>query len=535
MQNKQAVIEEYAKKIYGFSMKKTGNVWDAEDLSQEITLALCTERVWQKEIGYLDAYIYRICKYTWSNFLRRNVRHWRSLENGGLTEAVSDSEPEAELLQREELRRLRQEVLYLSRLRRRITVLYYYDGKKSREIAELLSIPAATVRWHLAEARNIMKERMEMTETKLYEPQKLLVGHCGNVRSPVYQDLQNDMLTQNICWACREKALSMEELAQTLGVAAVYLEYKMEQLVDMDYMRKVGGSKYRTGFYIWDDDFQIKTEQFRYARALSLGLPLYQLLKNHLPELRRMEGIPAAGDNFLLWALLPGLISGIFDRVQEDIRRESGTAEDPPKRSDGSAHWLIVRTRFRDRIGSRADLPEDFRDYCVHGDVRGVKTREAGRLRSLQYDLMCFHAWREFESWDLLQLEQVYTLLSENRAPGGAEREVIAGLAEKGYVTVEGGQPYIQIPFIKGTALAEQMRRWLPEYLDLEAVRQVYLEYGRLVDSLLPGDVDPEEQAFLRTDLAPEGAIMYALYQKGYLQAPTAEEQKRLCTLVWEE
>lgn len=535
MQDRQAIIAEYAKKIYGFSLKKTGNVWDAEDLSQEIVLALCTERVWQKEVEHLDAYIYRICKYTWSNFVRRNVRHWRSLGNDGLAEAASDSAPETELVQREELQRLRQEVLYLSRTRRMITVLYYYDGKKSREIAELLSIPAATVRWHLAEARNSMKERMEMTETKLYEPQRLLVGHCGNVNSPVYQDLQNDMLTQNICWACREKALSMEELARTLGVAAVYLEYKMEQLVDMDYMWKVGGSKYRTGFYIWDDAFQIETERFRYGKALSLGLPLYRLLQEHLPEIRQMAGIPAAGDNFLLWTLLPGLISGVFDRVQADVQKELGAAGEPPKRSDGSAHWLIARTRFRDRIEFLGDLPEDFRDYCIHGDVRGVKTRAAGRLKSLQYDLMCFDHRRDFESWDLLQLEQVYTLISENRAPGGAEKEVIAGLAEKGYVTVERGKPHIQIPFIKGTALAEDIRRWLAEYLDLEAVGQVYLEYGQLVDGLLPGDIARSEQAFLRTDFAPEGAIMYALYQKGYLQEPTAEERKRICTLVWEE
>lgn len=534
MTRKQQVIEQYAKKIYAFSYQKAGNIWDAEELSQEIALVLCTDHVLDRDIENMDAYIYRICKYTWSNFVRKNVRHWRSMENEKLESAVSESDPEKEIIHQDQFRQLRQEIAYLSELRRKAMVAYYFDNKKGDEIARELSIPASTVRWHLKQAREIIKERMEMTENTLFQPVRLLVGHYGNARAPIYEDLRHDVLTQNICWACRDRAHTMEEIAQTLGVAAVYLEYKIQQLIDMDYMRRIGSNKYRTAFYIWDDEFQLATERFRYDRALELGLPFYNLIKKHLSEIREIEGIPNENDNFLLWALLPGMISGIFDHIQEEVQQSQGCHAQPPKRSDGSEHWLIARTRFRENIEAVSSESNDFKDYCCNGDVWGVKSRYAGRLESLQYDMVCFGPWRNFESWELLQLQQTYEIIADQREPTESEKEVIANLAQKGYVSVVNGIPAIRIPFLKGNNLRDLITNTLPQFLDLDLIRQTYLDYGKYVDGILPKYVNSSERDFLCTDLAPEAAIMYKLFQDGYLKEPTQEEKLRVCTLVWE-
>ena len=529
MNQKEQIIAQYAKKIYGFSYGKTGNTWDAEELAQEVILVLCQDRVWDREIDNLDAYIYRICRYTWSNYVRSNVRHWRSLGGEAPETAVADAQPEQDVLRREELRQLRQEILYLSALRRKIMISFYYDEKKGDEIARELSIPASTVRWHLKQAKETIKERMNMAENTLYQPVHLWIGHNGNVKSPVYDDLRHDILTQNICWVCREKTLTVEEIARTLGVAAVYLEYKLEKLLEMDYMQKVGGNKYRTAFYIWDDAFQIETERFRYDHALELGLPMLKMLKEHLPELKGMGGTPDADENFLLWALMPGVISYVADEVvgknQLQISR--------PKRSDGSEHWLIARTDYRERIHNHPELPEDLKDYCVHGDVHGVKMRDAGPIHSIQYDMMCFGPWRDFESWDLLQLQQVRKLLAGDTQPTEAEKEVIANLTRKGYVIIEDGAPRIAVPFLDGKAFRDFITRTLPEYLDLDSVWRMVLSYGEFVERLLPKGIDKQEREYLCTDFFPEAAIMYMLFQKGYLKEPSEEEKKRICTLVW--
>jgi phosphatidate phosphatase APP1 len=60
------------------------------------------------------------------------------------------------------------------------------------------------------------------------------------------------------------------------------------------------------------------------------------------------------------------------------------------------------------------------------------------------------------------------------------------------------------------------------------------LDYSKYVKTLLPKGIDQQEQEFLCTDFFPEAAILYKLYQKGYLQEPSEAEKQRICTLVWE-
>jgi predicted transcriptional regulator len=452
------------------------------------------------------------------------------LDNDKLNTTASEAAPEQDVIQQEQFQQLRQEILYLSALRRKILIAFYYDQKTGDEIARELAIPSSTVRWHLKQAKETIKERINMTESTLYQPVRLLVKHYGNVHSQVYDLLQHDILMQNICWVCREKAKTVEEIAQTLGVAAIYLEYKLEQLLEMDYMKRVSGNKYRTTFYIWDDEFQIATERFRYDRALDLGLPMLTMLKKNLPKLKALGGLPKENDNFLLWALLPGVIS----YLEDEVIRKNQMEVPRPKRSDGSAHWLIVRTPYQDSTQNDPTLPDDFQDYCLNGDVHGVKRRDARPIHALQYDMMCFGEWRNFDSWDLLQLQQLRDLIASGRTPSETEKAVIAILSQKGYVEMANGTPYIAIPYLHGPAFRDFIAKTLPEYLDLDSVRNTVLDYGAYVKTLLPKGIDQQEQEFLCTDFFPEAAILYKLYQKGYLQEPSEAEKQRICTLVWE-
>lgn len=534
MEQAEQFIERYAKKIFGFAYGKTGNTHDAEELASEIVLVLCSERVWEKDIGHMDAYVYRICRYTWSNHLRKNKNHWKSLNNVGLELVAGGVEPEENMLRRAQIQQLRQEIQYLSETRRKILIAYYYENKKGGEIAAELSIPAATVRWHLQQTKSSLKERMEMTENMIYEPRKLNIGHYGYVNSPVFDELRNDILTQNICWIAREKPLTVEEIARTLGVAAVYLEHKLRQLLSMDYMKQVGQNRYQTNFFIRDDEFQLSGEKFRYARAMELALSMYNMVKAHLPELRKLGGLPEENDNFLLWALLPGIISGICDQAEDEFWKEKKICGEPPKRADGSAHWLMAYTSYRDAISEDAAKADPFLDYCLHGEVWGIKTRYAGKLTSLQYDFQCFGQWRDFDQPELLHLGQVRSLLMEGREPTEHEKEMIAELARKGYVVMENGAPRIGIPFFTGTAVRDYLTKISPNYIRKEAVMAAYEDFMAYTKPKIPAYVSGVEREFVSSSFQPEAAIMYVLYQNGYLREPTEDEKRRICTLIWE-
>ena len=89
--------------------------------------------------------------------------------------------------------------------------------------------------------------------------------------------------------------------------------------------------------------------------------------------------------------------------------------------------------------------------------------------------------------------------------------------------------------FLKGNDLRNLITDTLPHYVNMDMVRQTFVDYGKYVDGILPKYVDSSERDFLCTDLAPEAAIMYKLFQDGYLKEPTQEEKLRICTLVWEK
>jgi RNA polymerase sigma factor (sigma-70 family) len=256
----EQLIVKYAKRIYGFAYAKTHHIHNAEDLLQNILLALCDERISEKSIENMDAYVWRVCQYTWSKYLRKNKPQWdTSPDEAALYTLESDDNIEETIIHQELFDRLNREIMYLSRLKREITILFYYDNKKSDEISSMLGIPSSTVRWHLGQAKIDLRERIVMTQANgtFYRPIKLCNGRHGwgrNASDPCWLD--SDVLIQNLCWICHGKALTIEEMAQTLGVAAAYLEDKLERLLYMDYFKKVGKNRYQTNFFIPDGDYQ---------------------------------------------------------------------------------------------------------------------------------------------------------------------------------------------------------------------------------------------------------------------------------------
>lgn len=286
----ESIIYEYAKKIFGFAYSKIKNYHDAEDLSQDIILQLCDKRIDFTAIENVDAYIFRICSYTWSNYYRKNKPMWNTHDNVSELDFLQDDENiEESYIQNELYEKLRREVMFLSKTRRDITVMFYYENKSGEEISKALGIPSSTVRWHIRETKNILKERVEMTkQTDIYNPVKLIVGHSGSVINYDMYGLASDIIMQNICWICRERALATEEIARTIGVAAVYLEDKIEKLLYMDYIKTAGRNRYQTNFFICDLDYAIRAAEFKYENAQKVAVPIFNMLKDRILKANKL-------------------------------------------------------------------------------------------------------------------------------------------------------------------------------------------------------------------------------------------------------
>ncbi|HHV95430.1 MAG TPA: sigma-70 family RNA polymerase sigma factor [Clostridiaceae bacterium] len=348
MELTQSLIKEYAKKIYCFAYSKTRDTYNAEDLSQEIIVQLCDGKIAEKDIENMDAYIYRICFYTWSNYLRKNKHEWEASNNALEIDWLESNENiEESYITKEFKDKLRQEIMYLSKMRREITIMFYYENKSSDEISQILGIPSSTVRWHLRQMKTDLKERLEMDEYNApYVPVKLEIGHSGWVKSNDMNGLCSDLLMQNICWICGKKALTIEDIARTLGVAAVYLEDKIEKLLYMDYLKKVGMNRYQTNFYILDRQFILAQYKFLFENTLPIALQFYNALKSCLYEIKSTGFIGCnTNDNFLLYTFLPLLVFRVIINAYKKVINEKGLQHICPKRKDGSEHWVLARLR----------------------------------------------------------------------------------------------------------------------------------------------------------------------------------------------
>lgn len=140
------IICDYTNKIYGFALSKTGSIERAEELASRITLEVYSSLLKQENIPNPAGYIWKIAM---------NVRARFTDEMARAPFVLSDNEPEADdftekLLDAETKSKLRLEIAYLSRLRRKILILHYYRNMKLADIAKELSLPVGTVKWHLS-------------------------------------------------------------------------------------------------------------------------------------------------------------------------------------------------------------------------------------------------------------------------------------------------------------------------------------------------------------------------------------------------
>lgn len=537
-----ALIKAYAKKIYGFAYAKTNNCHDADDLSQEIVLSLCTITFDGRRIGNMDAYIYRVCRYTWSKYLRKNKPPAEFVGGTEFFDRMQSEDGESGGAEaREYWDRLRREIMFLGRIRREAIILFYYDGKSGDEISAILGIPAATVRWHLHRAKNELRERIEMIEQDtIYRPVKLNIGHYGWHDNDVMRQLETDMLMQNICYVCFDSALTIEEISRTLGVAAVYLENKLDKLTGMEYVTKSAKGKYRTNFFIRNARYQLEHNRYRYEKTLPLAVAYYNVVKAALPEIKALDIAGSGiGDGMLAWDFLLFFLSEEIGETDNRMIRTLGLKHNAPIRPDGSRHWLMAEIPADEVLAADGSGDEDFNDFYRTADRYGFKVNNLtpGNYRSLQFDSPFVSGWRTLSTGDMSAVKRIRELIRSGDEPNDFDKTKIAELIEKGYASRENGVLASNIPYFdaaQSKAVDEILKKYADAMLDREAADRVFTGYAEHMKKLIPACVCENERSHYLTSYDPYNAVFWLLMKDGLLKTPNETERKYICTVMWD-
>lgn len=532
-------IELYAKKIFGFAVSKTNNIQDAEDLSQEILFSLynSTEKI--NKVENIDAYVYKICLYTWSNFYRRQKKHWNSLDID-MANDLSNTNEIDELIEENERQRLIlvlcKELAYMSKIYREILIKFYFENKLIKEISEELTLPQGTVKWYIYEAKRKLKEEIKMSSSiESYRPIRLTIGHCG---SPGKNNEPNSYFTsllyQNIAYTAYKEPLTVEEISRKLQVGCAFIEEALDNLEYSDLVKKVG-KKYQTAFFVYDTKENIPIKDFMIEKAEEVALPIYEAIYKILEKIKKVGFIGCnLEEDILMWTLYPYHIQMLLSKV-EDYRELSKAA--PPEHKDGGKYIAIGYIKLEENekyIGSK--YPEVYPRY----ECEGIKTRGSdSKLNSYQIDSYFEgKTWREFNQSDLNKLWRVAEIVRSNIEPNDFEKLIIAEYIELGYLSSNNKKISFNFPVMTKEEKEEvdklieyEFERLNMHRLLFGLANKCYEFWKGRTPSTIP-DNDIRYKAINQVSDIIIGCMEY-MERIGKLRTPKEEEKGALSTLLW--
>lgn len=432
MKRKQAeqVLNENLKKIYGFTLTKTASLQDAEDLTREIALKIYSSLMSQ-EVSNTNAFIWRIVNNMLANYYRGKARKGIGVCIDEVVEGLINEEDICQgLIQREDIKRIQSEIAYLSKMQRKIVVLYYYEGKKQEEIAKILGLSIGTVKWHLFEAKSEIKKGMEkMRDVKelRFNPIKFdLMGQNGSIGDMGgISNFFRSTLSQNIAYCVWKEGKTINEIADCLGVSPVYVETEVEFLEEYGFLLKQG-KKYLSNMIIDENTAQIsklQSQVYEEAATLYANALFDELINNALLKDKGLY-YPDEDTNFLMWTIIFYIAAVSGEKlIEEKITFEEATT----RRPDGGQNIAYASIIHPDIIVPK--YFEDIKKWC------GPCWNSTGDLMLWQID----SEWSTKRVDDSYQKNISRDLNLFRRLLDGDKLSIdeYTYMAEKGYIQIE--------------------------------------------------------------------------------------------------
>lgn len=149
------VVDSYKKKVASLCFSYTSDYYEAEDLSQEVFIALFNSIKNYRGECSLSTYLYKITISKCLDFKRK-----KSIKNF-LTGLISISRDESEDQDLDEKNFIRQCISSLPQDLKAPLVLYYYIGLSQKEIGEILELSSRAVEGRIYRAKSKLKEKLE--------------------------------------------------------------------------------------------------------------------------------------------------------------------------------------------------------------------------------------------------------------------------------------------------------------------------------------------------------------------------------------
>lgn len=366
---------EKLQKLFYFSLKKTGNPHEAEELVQETAFEMIKMLNQGYEPDNFNAWMWTVVKKRYARWCKNKqikLSRYETEDISNYNEIASDECVEDNILQNEDIELLRRELALMTRDYREIVVSYYCGNKKINAISKVTGLPEGTVKRKLHEARKNIMEGMKMARTngqRSYAPEDISFSYTVNNSSESYPlgkpwNLLKSLASKNIVLEAYNNPSTVEELSLALGVAAPYIEDELKNLLETEVMVKCGDGRLETNFVILDAKTQKRLIELCEEAGKKVCPLICETIEKNINRIRKVGFINHdMPKEYLYWCLLYITLERLMYKVIEDRKIESTVT----KRPNGD-EWDLTAYENWEALVNYASLSNRTNDGNCHFD-----------------------------------------------------------------------------------------------------------------------------------------------------------------------
>lgn len=507
------LLNENLKNIFAFSVSRVFDKQDAEDLTNDIIVAILSsaERLETDEAFY--GYLWSIAENTLKKYIRKkNIRNTKYDTD---FYGVNWGTPEEHLLENEELMILRRELSCLSKQYREVTVQHYLNNKTVSEISKEMKISEEMVKYYLFKTRKILKEGISMQRSlgeKSYNPGTFGIDFWGYGSNAYLWEAFERKLPGNIALAAYKKPCRFEELSLELGVAAPYLEDELEILLKYNLIYQKG-NKYYTNFIIFESEYENEIRQkIPYTQICKDTVKsIFEIVDALLPEIKEIDTGVELDENELRWFLTNFVLLNALNDFDKKIQNDFGAYP-----------WLYDKA-----YGIVFGHDNDY-GFAYFNGIYGTSNAD----KSARYDGVNYKIIEKCQNYHPRSKERTGVVLDAvlEKCTEYHEKESVAQLVSEGMISVIDDRMKAEFP-----VLSEKDNELLKNKLEvlIDAVQgcmeKICEQASVILKKYTPEHLKDkcEYVCYLCHQSAAIGFIMEELVKIGYLKVP--DERKNLC------
>ncbi len=440
---------ELIESTYLFCVKRVSDSEAAKDLAQDILYEALRAGANGKEFVSFYSWYWRMARNKYADYLTHKKNPALPLETAvGLPDRAA--EPIDAIVEQEELSSLNYALSRLTAISREIMTRFYLKEQPVSRIAAELNIPVGTVKRRLFEARKNLKkgfDSMKNFGTSSYAPAQVnwFSGYgCMNAATL----MSSSKICPQVMVLCRGEGKTVNELADEMGVAPLYLEEILEKMTAEKLLITPVKGKYAANHCVFPKQAYIEAQV--YANEILFREDYPKKITDRLLALKdKITALGFYGSDLpyddLMWILYPiaGYVFGQFGRKRY-LEKYDGKISDEAERGYRMTIQYVPPEESLD-----PSVYENLRAVCWSNLTQSFHTAEYGRLFFLN-EFECEPFPSDRDHW--IDGNNISLLLDLAKDPKKKlsvhEEEKAARFLENGLLKKENGGLRVRLPIM---------------------------------------------------------------------------------------